>query len=63
MSSQRMGKPRRRLVELNSRSSAHAAPPTVLQQLDELEEELRRELHKADAEKDRAKENGRSGLS
>jgi hypothetical protein len=35
----------------------------MLQRLDELEEELERELRKAAEAKDRAKANGRGGLS
>jgi hypothetical protein len=35
----------------------------MLQQLDELEEELERELRKAAKDGDRAKANGRGGLS
>ena len=63
MSSRRMEKPKRQIVKLERRWPAHSAPPTMLQQLDELEGELERELRKAAEEKDRAKANGRGGLS
>jgi hypothetical protein len=36
-----------RIAELKSRWPAHSVPPTMLQQLEELEEELERELRKA----------------
>jgi hypothetical protein len=35
------------IAELKSRWPAHSVPPTMLQQLEELEEELERELRKA----------------
>ncbi|MEJ2735836.1 MAG: histidine kinase [Anaerolineae bacterium] len=63
MSSQRIEKPKRQLAELERRWPAHSAPPPMLQRLDELEQKLERELRKAAQEKDRAKANGRSGLS
>jgi len=36
-----------RIKELKSRWPAHSVPPTMLQKLEELEEELERELRKA----------------
>jgi hypothetical protein len=63
MSSERMEELKRQIAELERRWPAHSAPPTMLQQLDELEEELERELRKAAEDKDRAKANGRGGLS
>jgi hypothetical protein len=63
MSSQRIEELKRQLAELERRSLADSAPPTMLQQLDELEEELERELRKGAGEKDRAKANGHGGLS
>ena len=62
MSSERIEELKRQMAELQRRWPAHSTPPTMLQQLDELEEELERELHKAAEEKDRGKANGRSGL-
>jgi hypothetical protein len=59
MSSQRIERPKRQLAELERRWPAHSAPPPMPQWLDELE----RELRKAAQETDRAKANGRSGLS
>jgi len=50
------------IEELKSRWPAHSVPPTMLQQLDELEEELERELKKATEERDNAKAKGHGGL-
>jgi len=63
MSSERIEELEKQIAELEKRWPAHSAPPTMLQQLDELEEELERELRKASEEKDRAKADGRGGLS
>lgn len=63
MSSERIEELRRQIAELERRWPAHSAPPSMLQQLDELEEELARELRKADEENDLAKADGRGGLS
>ncbi len=52
----------RQIEELKSRWPAHSVPPTMLQQLDELEEELEGELKKASGEQDNAKTDGRGRL-
>jgi len=43
MSSERIEELEKQIAELKSRWPAHSVPPTMLQQLDELEEELERE--------------------
>ena len=63
ISSGRIEELKRQIVKLERRWPAHSVPPTMLQQSEELEEELERELRKAAEEKDRAKANGRGGLS
>jgi hypothetical protein len=52
----------KQIEELKSRWPAHSVPPTMLQQLDELEEELERELRNASEEKSSAKADGHGGL-
>ena len=52
----------RQIEELKSRWPAHSVPPAMFQQLDELEEELGRELKKANGGKADAKADGRGGL-
>jgi len=52
----------RQIEELKSRWPAHSVPPALFQQLDELEEELEREMKKADRGKTDAKADGRGGL-
>ena len=52
----------RQIEELKSRWPAHSVPPAMFQQLDELEEELERELKKANRGKTDAKADGRGGL-
>ena len=47
MSSERIEKLEKQIAELKSRWPAHSVPPTMLQQLDELEEALERERKKA----------------
>jgi hypothetical protein len=44
MNSERIEEPEKQIAELKRRWPAHSVPPTMLQQLDELEEELEREL-------------------
>jgi len=46
MNSDRIKQLERQIAELKSRWPAHSVPPAMLQQLDELEEELERELTK-----------------
>jgi ribosome-associated translation inhibitor RaiA len=47
MSRERVEELERQIAELKRRWPAHSVPPTMLQQLDELEEELEREVNKA----------------
>jgi len=56
MSSERIEELKKQIEELKSRWPAHSVPPTMLQQLDELEEELERELRKASEEESEAKQ-------
>jgi hypothetical protein len=56
MSSRRIKELEKQIEELKSRWPAHSVPPTMLQQLDELEEELERELMKASEEESPAKQ-------
>jgi hypothetical protein len=46
----------KRIADLKSRWPAHSVPPTMLQQLDELEEELEKELKKATEEESKVKQ-------
>jgi hypothetical protein len=62
MSSERIEDLKRQIAELKRRWPAHSVPPTMLQQLDELEEELEREVNKAADEKRSAKAHSRGGL-
>jgi hypothetical protein len=55
MNSERIKELEKQIAELKSRWPAHSVPPTMFQQLDELEEELERELKKATEEKSSAK--------
>jgi ribosome-associated translation inhibitor RaiA len=62
MGSERIEELERQIAELKRRWPAHSVPPTMLQQLDELEEELEREVNKVAKEKHSAKADGRAGL-
>jgi hypothetical protein len=68
MSSERIEELEKQIAELKSQWPAHSVPPTMLQRLDELEEELERErmgnirLKKATGEKNDAKADGHGGL-
>ena len=44
MSSERIEELEKQIADLNGRWPAHSAPPTMLEQLDELEAELKEEL-------------------
>jgi hypothetical protein len=55
MSSERIKELEKQIVELKRRWPAHSVPSTMFQQLDELEEELEREVKKATEEKSSAK--------
>jgi SMC interacting uncharacterized protein involved in chromosome segregation len=56
MSSERIKELESQIAELKRRWPAHSVPPTMLQQLDELEEALERELKKATEEKSKVKQ-------
>ena len=62
MSNERIKELERQIAELKGCWPAHSVPPTMLQQLEELEEELERELKKATGSRTDAKANGCSGL-
>ena len=62
MSSERIKELERQIAELESRWPAHSVPPTMLQQLEKLEEELERELRKAAGGRTDAQADGRGGL-
>ena len=62
MSSERIEELKEQIAELKRRWPAHSVPPAMLQQLDELEEELEREVKKATEEKNSAKAGGPGGL-
>ncbi len=55
MSSERIKELEQKIAELESRWPAHSAPPTMVEQLDELEAELKEELSKADVEQEDAR--------
>jgi hypothetical protein len=50
MDSERIRELEKQIAELKHRWPAHSVPPAMLQQLDNLEEELERELKKATKE-------------
>lgn len=52
MTSERIRELEKQIAELESRWPAHSVPPTMLEQLEELEAELERELKKANVEPD-----------
>ena len=62
MSNERIKKLEKQIVELKRRWPTHSVPPSMFQQLDELEEELEREQEKATGEKSSAKAGGHGGL-
>jgi hypothetical protein len=62
MGGERIEELERQIADLKRRWPAHSVPPTMLQQLDELEEELEREVNKAAKGKHSAKADGRGGL-
>jgi len=59
MSRERIKELESQIAELKSRWPAHSVPPTMLQQLEDLEEELEKELRKAAEGKTNAKADGR----
>jgi SMC interacting uncharacterized protein involved in chromosome segregation len=62
MGSERIKQLEKQIAELKRQWPAHSVPPTMFQQLDDLEEELERELKKATEEKSSAKADGHGGL-
>jgi hypothetical protein len=62
MNSDRIKQLKQQITELKHRWPAHSVSPTMVQQLDELEDELERELKKATAEQDNGKADGRGRL-
>ncbi|MBN1976627.1 MAG: hypothetical protein JW918_04420 [Anaerolineae bacterium] len=62
MGRERIEELERQIAELKRRWPAHSVPPTMLQQLDELEEELEREANEAVEDKHSAKADSRGGL-
>lgn len=55
MTSERIKELEEQIADLNRRWPAHSVPPTMLEQLEELEAELERELKKANVEQEDAK--------
>ncbi len=58
MSNERIKELESQIAELKSRWPAHSVPPTMLQQLEELEEELEKGLKKTDEGRTDAKADG-----
>ena len=58
MNSGRIADLEQQIAELKRRWPAHSAPPTMVEQLDELEAELKEELNKATEEMANAKAAG-----
>jgi hypothetical protein len=56
MTSERIKELQKQIAELEGRWPAHSVPPTMLQELEELEAELEAELKKANAEQEDAKD-------
>lgn len=54
MTSERIEELEKQIAELEARWPAHSVPPAMLQQLEDLEAELERELHKAKVEQEDA---------
>ncbi len=63
MNSERVKELERQIAELKSRWPAHSVPPAMLQQLEDLEEELERELEKTAGGETDAQADGSGGLS
>ena len=59
MSDERIKELKKQLAELKSRWPAHSVPPSMLQHLEDLEEELERALKKAVGSDTDAQANGR----
>jgi hypothetical protein len=58
MGSERIEELKGQIAALESRWPAHSVPPSMLEQLEELEEELARELEKAAKEQEETTPNG-----
>jgi len=58
MTSERIEELEKQIAELEARWPAHSVPPAMLQQLEDLEAELERELHKAKVEQEDADAGG-----
>jgi molecular chaperone GrpE (heat shock protein) len=58
MTRERIEELEKQIAELEGRWPAHSVPPTMLQQLEELEAELEEELKRAGAEQEDAKSGG-----
>ena len=63
MTSERIGELEKQIAELKSRWPAHSVPPMMFQQLDELEQELERELRKATKDRSSAQADGEDGVT
>jgi L-lactate utilization protein LutB len=58
MSSERIEELEKQIAQLESRWPAHSVPPAMLEQLEDLEEKLARELEKASKEQEETTANG-----
>ena len=58
MSSKKIEELKKQIADLESRWPAHSVPPAMLEQLEDLEEELARELEKAAKEQEESTPNG-----
>jgi hypothetical protein len=61
MSSERIKELEKQIADLNRRWPAHSAPPSMMEELDDLEEELQEELTKLAQEQEDSAATGRSG--
>jgi hypothetical protein len=61
MSSERIKELEKQIADLNRRWPAHSAPPSMMEELDDLEEELQEELTKLAQEQEDSDATGRSG--
>jgi hypothetical protein len=62
MSGERIKELEERIADLNRRWPAHSPPPIMLEQLEELESELEKELRRLDEELDNASSAGSPGV-
>jgi hypothetical protein len=61
MSSERIKELEKQIADLNRRWPAHSAPPSMMEELDDLEEELQEELTRLAQEQEDSDATGRSG--